>query len=146
MTDPRIGPVYLGKVDLADAYMRLWVRLEDTPSMTFLIPSKTPTNKQLFVFHLYLPMGYVDNTPFFCLSMETIKDMANAAMDECHMDLTHPLEVLANSPALEDRPPMTDDKKQWTQTSPDQRGHTLDQVDAYLDGFISTRQGGPTER
>ena len=90
VANPKLGPVYLGKVDLADAYMRLWVRLEDTPSMTFLIPSKTPTDEQLFGFHLYLPMGYVDNTPFFCLSMETIKDMANAAMDECHMDLTHP--------------------------------------------------------
>ena len=30
MADPRIGQVYLGKVDLEDAYMRLWFRLEDT--------------------------------------------------------------------------------------------------------------------
>ena len=25
--DPRLGPVYLSKVDLADAYMKLWVRM-----------------------------------------------------------------------------------------------------------------------
>ena len=26
-TDPHLGPVYLSKVDLADAYMRLWVKI-----------------------------------------------------------------------------------------------------------------------
>ena len=25
--DPRLGPIYLSKLDLADAYMRLWVRM-----------------------------------------------------------------------------------------------------------------------
>ena len=34
--DPRLGPVYLSKVDLADAYMSLWVRMEDVPSIAFL--------------------------------------------------------------------------------------------------------------
>ena len=29
MADPRLGTIYLGKVDLADAYMRLCVHLED---------------------------------------------------------------------------------------------------------------------
>ena len=31
LAEPRIGPVYLGKVDLANAYTMLWIRLEDTP-------------------------------------------------------------------------------------------------------------------
>ena len=30
LADPRLGLVYLGKVHLADTYMRLWFRLEDT--------------------------------------------------------------------------------------------------------------------
>ena len=30
--NPRLGPVYLSKVELADAYMRLWLRMEDAPS------------------------------------------------------------------------------------------------------------------
>ena len=30
MANPSLGPVYLGKVDLADAYMWICVRLEDT--------------------------------------------------------------------------------------------------------------------
>ena len=40
--DPLLGLVYLGKVDLADAYMRLWVKMEDLPSVAFLTPKKNP--------------------------------------------------------------------------------------------------------
>ena len=62
---PQIGPVYLGKVYLIGAYMWMWVRLEDTPSVAFLVRQKNPTDEQLVGFHLALTMGYVDSTPFF---------------------------------------------------------------------------------
>ena len=55
--EPRLGTVYLSKVDLADAYMRLWVRMEDVPPFAFLILKKTPSNTQLVGSHLFLPMG-----------------------------------------------------------------------------------------
>ena len=58
-------PVYLGKVYLADDYMWMWVRLEDTPSVAFLVPWKKPNDEELVGFHLDLPMGYMDSTPFF---------------------------------------------------------------------------------
>ena len=48
--DPLLGPVYIRKVDLADAYMRLWVHLEDTPVTELLIPRKSPEDPQLAVF------------------------------------------------------------------------------------------------
>ena len=38
--DPRLGLVYLRKVDLADTCMRMWVKMEDVPSIAFLIPKK----------------------------------------------------------------------------------------------------------
>ena len=41
--DPRLGPVYLNKVEMLHAYMRLWVRIGDVPSFAFLIPKKTPS-------------------------------------------------------------------------------------------------------
>ena len=37
---PRLRPVYLIKVDLADAYMRLWGRMDDVLSVAFPIPKK----------------------------------------------------------------------------------------------------------
>ena len=41
---PRLGTVYLVKVDLVDAHMRLQVRMEDGLSFAFLIPKNTPSD------------------------------------------------------------------------------------------------------
>ena len=38
--DPRLGTVDLRNVYLVDAYMRLWVRIEDVLTVDFLIPKK----------------------------------------------------------------------------------------------------------
>ena len=40
--DPSIGSVYLLKVDLTDAYVQLWFRIDNTPSLDFLLPKKRP--------------------------------------------------------------------------------------------------------
>ena len=38
----KLGPTLLNKVYLADAYMCIWLRLEDIPSVAFLVPKATP--------------------------------------------------------------------------------------------------------
>ena len=45
-----LGLVYISKVNLANAYMRLWVSMEDDPSVAFLVRRKTPINQQLVGF------------------------------------------------------------------------------------------------
>ena len=59
--DPWLVLVYLGKVDLSKAYMRIWVRIEDTSSVDFLLPKKMTQEKQLVGFHSSLPLGFVDS-------------------------------------------------------------------------------------
>ena len=49
---PKLGPTFLNKLDLADAYMCIWVRLEDIPSVAFLVPKATPDEDQIVGFHL----------------------------------------------------------------------------------------------
>ena len=61
--DPRLGQVYLSKVDLADAYMRLWASMGDVPYIYFLIPNNNTRDTHLVGFHLSLPMVYVENAP-----------------------------------------------------------------------------------
>ena len=56
---PKIGTTFLNKVDIADAYMRIWVRLEDIPLVAFLVPKATPEDNQLVGFHLSITKGYV---------------------------------------------------------------------------------------
>ena len=82
--------MYLRKVDLADNYMRILVHLKDTPSVELLLPKNGTEDEQLVGFHLYLPMGYVDSAPYFCMSMEKIIDITNSAMDGRHTEPPHP--------------------------------------------------------
>ena len=145
LDDPWLGPIYLGKVDLADAYMRLCVRLDNTPSVAFIVPRKKPNDKQLVGFHLYLPMGYMDSTPLFCMSTEMITYMENLATGDRHHAPYYPLKKLADTQAPEEREPEPNDDEQWKNSPTKLRVHTLDQLDVYLDNFISTCQGGPKE-
>ena len=55
------GPFYLSKSNLAGTYIWLRLRMEDVPSVSFLIPIKTPTEHQIASFHLSLTMGYIDS-------------------------------------------------------------------------------------
>ena len=52
MADPRLVPVYLGKVDLSNVYMQILFRLKETPSVDFLLTKKRPESKQLVGFHV----------------------------------------------------------------------------------------------
>ena len=38
--DPLLGTYFLSKVDLDNAYMRIWVGINGIPSVTFLITNK----------------------------------------------------------------------------------------------------------
>ena len=90
---PTLGPVYLSKVDLDDAYMHLWLILilEYNPSTAFLLPKLNPYNKHLMGFHLSLPMGWVDSAPYFCMATEMVTYLANQAMPVRHTAAPHPL-------------------------------------------------------
>ena len=55
--DPRLGMVYLSKVDLDDAYMRSWMMMEDVPYIAFLIPKKTPATRSWWGFTSPSPWG-----------------------------------------------------------------------------------------
>ena len=99
--DLRIGPVYLSKVYLADAYMRLWVIMEDVQSSAFLIPKNTTSNTQLEGFHLSLPMGYIDSAPYFCMTTETVTDLTSKKITLREQAEMHPLELEAEDRAAD---------------------------------------------
>ena len=53
----------MSKVNLADAYMRIWVILEYVLAVDFLIPKEKDSDPLLASLHLSIPMGYVYSTP-----------------------------------------------------------------------------------
>ena len=67
-------------------------------------------------------------------------------MCDLHYALPRPLEKLAATQSPDKQGPKPHDDRQWTKPPTNIRGHALAQVDVYLDYFISTCQGSPTER
>ena len=99
---PKLGPTFLNKVDLADSYMRIWVRFDDIPLVAFLVPKATPDEDQLVGFHLSIPVGYVESVVFFCATTETVKDRELDTLSMRHTAPAHHLENLADT-----KPPET---------------------------------------
>ena len=80
-TDPRHGPIYMMKVDIADGFYCVGLAPEDVPSLGVCIPPG-PDGKTLVAFPLVLLMVWVESPPQFCAVMETVADLANTALSE----------------------------------------------------------------
>ena len=146
-TDPRLGPVYLSKVHLSYAYMRMWARIQDVPSFAFLIPKKTPRDTQLVGFHLSFTIGYIDSVLYFCMETETVADLANKAISQRVQVSKHQLELAAKSRATNNsRAHETKVDAIWEHLPEEQRTAAKSNIHVYLDDLISVIQRGPRER
>ena len=85
-----LGPVYLRNVDLANAYMNLWVRIKDVLFVAFLTPKKNLSNLQMVGFQLSLPMGYIDSAPYYCMATETLSNLTNEETSQKDVAISHP--------------------------------------------------------
>jgi hypothetical protein len=74
--DPRWGPVYLCKVDIADSFYRVNIRTNNIPKLGVALPS-LPSEPKLIAFPLVLPMGQKNSPPYFCAVTKTIADVTN---------------------------------------------------------------------
>ena len=75
--DPRHGPVYMAKVDIADGFYRIDVAAEMAPILAVILPFSEGEDP-LVAIPLALPMGWTESPPLFCALTETVADMANA--------------------------------------------------------------------
>ena len=96
--EPNMVPTFLNKVDLAEICMHLWVRLEYTPSVSFLVPRASPTEDQLIRFPLYIPMGYIESTNLFFTEINMVKDRVLATIPHQYNASTQHLESLIEHP------------------------------------------------
>ena len=76
--DPTLGPVFMSKMNLADADMSVWVHPEDVLCIEFVVP--TP----LINFNLYFTMGYAVSAPYFCCTRKTVAELFDAIWNRCH--------------------------------------------------------------
>jgi len=87
------GPVFLGKVDLADGFYHVALTLQAILCLAIVFP-RYPGEEQLIAAPLVLPMGWVKSVPYFCMATETVVDMANSLPRTLVLP-PHPLEEAA---------------------------------------------------
>lgn len=136
---PSYGPVYLGKIDIADGFYRIGLQPRDIPRLGVILPSTTGT--PLVALPLALPMGWVESPPYFTAVTETACDLLNAALHRGDAFAPHPLERLAATPPPDGTPPTGG----WAprlacmgSTKP--RPPPLAYGDVYVDDFILAAQ------
>ena len=96
--NPRYGPPKLAKIDIADGFYRVWLRIRDIPKLGVLLP-RSGDGPELVAFPLALPMGWVESPPYFTAVTETACDLANVAMrQDAQPTQPHRLEAVANTP------------------------------------------------
>jgi hypothetical protein len=69
-SDPRLGPVYLSEIYVADAFYCIWIRAEDVPKLGVQLPAEN-TEEQIVGFPLVLPMGWKQSPPILTVATET---------------------------------------------------------------------------
>jgi hypothetical protein len=144
--DTRRRPIYLAKVDIADAFMRVQLYAPHIPILGALLPSY-PGETPLVAFPMILPMGWVESPPYLCAVTETIADTANKLVSDGFRPSQphHRLDGLADS---QPAPTLTIQDKTGAPTSlpaPTVRSRgplqaPLNVVEVYMDDFILLSQ------
>jgi hypothetical protein len=140
--DPRYGPVKLAKIDIADGFYRVWLRVADVPKLGVALPTASGCTP-LIAFPLALPMGWVESPPYFSSLTETSCDLANnmLAANDPRLRCWHRLEAVAATPPAGDEtlPPATTPRR----VTAGQISHQqlpLGAVDVYVDDFLLLAQ------
>jgi hypothetical protein len=147
--DTRCGTIYLGKTDVADAFMRVWISLSTIPALGAILLSSYPDEDPLVAFPMILPMGWVDSPNYLCALTKTIADLANARFEANDLATQHhPLSTLANSIPAPDPVPS---KRHDGMPPPKTRSQgplkpPLNFADVYMDDFLAAMQLSGKER
>ena len=142
--DTRCGPIFLAKIDVADAFMRIPLVVHHVAALGALLPAR-PGEEPLVAFPLILPMGWIDSPQYLCAVTETIADTANDRLRSGLLSaIQHRLDDLADSKPDPIRRSDVVATKTGIQPpvvqSHGPRQHPLNTVDVYMDDFILLSQ------
>ncbi len=151
--DPRFGPVYLSKIDIADGFYRIWLLPRDIPKLGVLFPNREG-EPQLVGFPLVLPMGWESSPPYFCAATETVADLANDMARTSYDPGPHRLDEVSESPAIPpELLPDTKDPKIAVPIPPVHSGgcrklskKPIAHTEVYVDDYCSVVQGNKKRR
>jgi hypothetical protein len=94
--EPRLGSVFLSKIDIADGFYRIGVNANDVPKLGVVVPA-LPGQPKIIVFPLVLPMGWMQSPPLFTAATETVADLANQELQASAPAQPHRLDIMSES-------------------------------------------------
>jgi hypothetical protein len=121
MDVPAEEHIHFSKMDLADGYWRMVVQPEARWNFAYVMPS-TPGSPTKLVIPSALQMGWNESPAYFCATTESVRDVAQAWLDQGTHKPTHPMETFT-----------APEKPARTQSSPGP-AHQMSAV--YVDDFI----------
>ena len=139
---PRYGPVSLAKIDVADGFYRIWVRLADVPKLGVILPT-APGVPPLIAFPLALPMGWIESPPYFTAFTEAFCDRANMMLSRpapC-LQQVHRLESVAATPPADTELSLSQGRDPRLPATLTGSGRPpVSNVDVYVDDFLLMAQ------
>jgi hypothetical protein len=103
-SDPRLGLVYLSKIDIVDGFYRIAIRSNDVPKLAIMFPT-AEGEEPLVGLPLFLPMGWKQSPPLFTAATETVADLANNKLTDMKPSVPHRLDLLSKTPIRFTPPP-----------------------------------------
>jgi hypothetical protein len=163
LSDPKLGPIYMLKLDISDGFYRIAIAPNDIPKLGVVFPTEDGKDK-LIAFPLVLPMGWKNSPPIFSAATETAADLANTTLQHGTSQPNHNLDAHAakmdehilssqhNAPQLlhSDIPSPSLNNNTHQQQVPvpiardpclPQQQHPTSYIDVYVDDFIGICQG-----
>jgi hypothetical protein len=150
-SDPRLGPVYLSKIDFYDGFYRIAIQSEDVPELAVMFPT-APGEEQLIGLPLVLPMEWKQSPPLFMAATETVADLDNNKLQSRQASIPHRLYVLSETPIVPKPHPLVSMASPETLALPyGTRFHSSKPVpvkswDLYVDDFVGMVQGNYKQR
>ena len=90
--DPSLGKLFVGKFDLVDAYMRVWIHLNDIPDLTSVVSLALVDSEILLGSNIIISMGHMESATIFHLITETMLVLINTLLCIFNATNIHPLE------------------------------------------------------
>jgi hypothetical protein len=95
-SNPRLGAVYLSKINIVDGFYCIWIRAEDVAKLENIFP--TGLNEELLVgLPLLLPMGRKQSPSMFVAATETVADLANNRLAMKSPSVEHRLDIVSET-------------------------------------------------
>jgi hypothetical protein len=151
-SDPRLGSVFLSKIDIADGFYLVAIRSDNMPKLGIAFPAR-PGEEPWIGLPLVLPMRWRQSPPMFTATMKTVSDLDNACLLANDGSSPHLLELVSELPVklAAPLPPMVDGHQSsplppLRQCPVHRHPRPVKNWDVYVDQFIGAVQGNSKQR